>query len=311
MQLAITRTPNTVEKCILHSVSHLFRYWVKRGRNLLFWAVPQDAIFDYDFTVLEQGKPYSGNLKFGIDYQVFFSQPYEPQNAQILTTIATCLAQFRRSVHFIDVGANVGFTSNLMLGKVDSIHSFEPHPKIFQSLLAKWNNYADHTWQIHPFGLGAQEIELAYYEPASHNTGTGSFVAGASWNQNIPIALPIRKGDQVLTELEVSEVALIKIDVEGFEPFVLQGLSETLKRDRPVILMELSTLTDQILKEHNLSLQALLYEDAIAVAIHPQAHGKFQLEVQDFSQLESRHQDILILPAEQAKVILEQFESLR
>lgn len=312
MQLNITRAPNTFEKFIIHSVGYLFRHWIKKGRSLIFWVIPQGTIFDYDFTVLDEGKPYSGNLKFGIDYQVFFFQSYEPQNMQILRTIAACLSQHRSTVNFIDVGANVGFTSNLMLGQVNSIHSFEPHPRIFQSLLAKWKTRGDRAWYIHQFGLGAQENTLEYYEPASHNTGTGSFVPGAPWNCNTPISLPIRQGDQVMAELSISNVDLIKIDVEGFEPFVLQGLAQTLKRDRPVVLMEMSTITNQVLKQHRLSLRSLLYEDAVPVKIRVlDDKGRFDLEVTDFSEIEPTHQDLLILPAEHVESILKYFERVK
>lgn len=311
MQLTITRTPNSIEKAIVHTISYLFRHWIKRGRNLLFWMVPRNVVFDHEFTVIDQGKPYSGNLKFGVDYQVFFSQVYEPQNGRILTTIAAHLAQHRDAVHFIDVGANVGFTSHLMLGQVDSIHSFEPHPQIFQSLLAKWQVHADPTWEIHQFGLGAQEAELNYYEPASLNTGTGSFVAGLTCNGDTPICLPIRQGDRVFADLERSNISLIKIDVEGFEPFVLQGLSETLKRDRPVILMETSTMTWQILTDRDLSLQALVYPDAVAVEIQPRKRGRFQLTVKDFTNLDRKHQDLLILPIELAESLLRQLEQVQ
>ncbi|NDJ16217.1 FkbM family methyltransferase [Myxacorys almedinensis] len=307
MQLKLAQTPSRFQKLIIDSIGHLFRQWVKRGRSLFFWLVPNHTVFDYDFTVLNKGKPYSGNLKFGIDYQFFFSQPFEAQNVQILRTIADHLACQREAVHFLDVGANVGAHSHLLLDHVHSIHSFEPHPQIFQSLSAKWKACNDASWHIYPFGLGAHEGELKYYEPASHNTGTGSFVQGSALNHNAPITLPIRPGDRVLTEFGIDAIALMKIDVEGFEPFVLEGFADTLKRDRPIILMEMSVPTRQVLGDHHLSLKSLLYSDAVLVEIQPIGdRGDFRLIVKDFDTLNPSHHDLLVLPIEIANDSLKQ-----
>jgi hypothetical protein len=48
----------------------------------------------------------------------------------------------------------------------------------------------------------------------------------------------VRTGDAILDELGgVADVTLVKIDVEGYEPQVLQGLSRVL-RQRPLIVFE-------------------------------------------------------------------------
>jgi hypothetical protein len=45
-------------------------------------------------------------------------------------------------------------------------------------------------------------------------------------------------GDKLLEQSGISHVELIKIDVEGYEQHVLAGLSATLRRDRPVVVVE-------------------------------------------------------------------------
>lgn len=50
--------------------------------------------------------------------------------------------------------------------------------------------------------------------------------------------VPIRRLDDVVDELGIDDITLIKIDVEGFEPEVLKGGRETIRRMLPVIFAE-------------------------------------------------------------------------
>jgi FkbM family methyltransferase len=50
--------------------------------------------------------------------------------------------------------------------------------------------------------------------------------------------VPLRKGDDILDELGVKDVALVKIDVEGLELSVLKGLRHLLATQKPVVVFE-------------------------------------------------------------------------
>lgn len=58
---------------------------------------------------------------------------------------------------------------------------------------------------------------------------------GTSKNSRVQI----RQADRAIAELGVKRVDLLKIDVEGYEKEVLAGLAGTLRRDRPIFLIEL------------------------------------------------------------------------
>ncbi len=314
MSIQAIHTPNRFQKTLIHSFGYLFRYGISRGRGILLRSIfPNSSHFDYDFTILNYGKPYSGNLKFGIDHHIFFFQVFEPQNLIILQSIATYLSTQKISVNFLDIGANVGSHSHFMLGFADSVHSFEPHPEIFKSLAAKWNTHKNPSFHIYQFGLGAKECKLEYYEPATDNTGTGSFIQGAKINREVPISLPIRRGDDVLAEIGVSPISLIKVDVEGFEPFVFQGLVQTLKKDRPIIMMEMSAMTRQVMSQENLSLSSLLYDNVAIFEIQSiNQRGKFRLEAKDFETLSNEHnylQDLLVVPVEHVNALIPKLQA--
>lgn len=63
-----------------------------------------------------------------------------------------------------------------------------------------------------------------------------------------------REGRQVSTvridSLDLSECDLVKIDVEGFEPYVLSGMCDTIRRFRPVIIIEVN---DNALRNNDLT----------------------------------------------------------
>lgn len=47
-----------------------------------------------------------------------------------------------------------------------------------------------------------------------------------------------RIGDEVIEEIKLADIAVIKIDVEGAELQVLSGLTNTLKTKRPIVIFE-------------------------------------------------------------------------
>jgi hypothetical protein len=49
----------------------------------------------------------------------------------------------------------------------------------------------------------------------------------------------VRSGDGVIDDMEIDDIAAIKIDTEGTEPAVLRGLSATIEKYRPIIFLEI------------------------------------------------------------------------
>lgn len=61
-------------------------------------------------------------------------------------------------------------------------------------------------------------------------------------------------GDSVIESLKCGRVSMIKIDVEGGEPEVLEGLVKTIQRDRPYIYFEVLANTEWPIQSSGLSL---------------------------------------------------------
>ena len=142
---------------------------------------------------------------------------------------------------FWDVGANTDQHSLFMSECVSQVHAFEPYPRILARLHASISENSLSNIAVHEVGLGCEQSVVQFYEPPEGNLGTGSFVENfRSCNSVQPIPLPIVRADDYMRERGVPEVDVIKIDVEGYEWAVLDGMKDTLEMSRPVVEMELS-----------------------------------------------------------------------
>ncbi|AXG71344.1 methyltransferase FkbM domain protein [Kordia sp. SMS9] len=141
---------------------------------------------------------------------------------------------------FVDIGANVGHFSLLASGvsKARTI-AIEPIPNTYQKLLRNIKlNALEEKVRCLNIGLGEETGELKFTK------GFDVMNRVALENENIPtISVPIEKLDDVLKN---ETPTFLKIDVEGFEFFVLKGATETLQKPSlKYILLEFNNSGDK------------------------------------------------------------------
>jgi FkbM family methyltransferase len=139
---------------------------------------------------------------------------------------------------FVDVGANEGMITLLgsrLVGDAGKVIAFEPNPVPREILERSLRRNSIANVELHAAGLGDVEGELQLFVPR-RNSGEGSFTAPEDASAGYYSSCPVWIGDAVIGE---RLPRLIKIDVEGFEAHVLRGLSGTLERARPIIVMEM------------------------------------------------------------------------
>jgi FkbM family methyltransferase len=140
--------------------------------------------------------------------------------------------------NFIDVGANIGYFSSLMsrlAGPTGKVLAVEPEPQNLALLeqniqINRLTNVA-----IQPCALGASEgsAMLGLYKPA--NRGRHSLLEN---NAKSRIEVRVRTLDEVagVAGKNVTSWSLAKIDVEGYEGFVIEGGKETLPRIETLVM---------------------------------------------------------------------------
>ncbi len=140
---------------------------------------------------------------------------------------------------FIDVGANLGYYSVHMAMKGFSVFSFEPDPLNYELLSTnlKHNGCTD----VEPIqgALSDKKGAALLYRYPEKNLGRHSILPV---NNSEPIEIKTFIFDDLLEErrIDPKKIELVKIDVEGFEPLVLRGMSKVLTSASPTIVAEFS-----------------------------------------------------------------------
>lgn len=229
----------TLKHAALRFFGH--QHYILRGRRAVIrlFHTPE-ASPSMPFEVPFFGMRYAGNLNTYIDWRVFFFGAYATHELSLLRDVAAALRKAHVApLAFYDIGANIGHHTLFMSPLVDTVIAFEPFAACREKIQEKIARNHLANVQVFPVGLGDEDAELDFYEPTGANTGTGSFIAGEPGTNGHVSKLPVRNADSFFEAHGLPALDLVKIDVEGFEMRVLRGLQKRLRRDRPVILMEL------------------------------------------------------------------------
>lgn len=192
----------------------------------------------FDFSADFFGMRYQGNMRNVVDRHIFYYGAYEKPVLFLLRDIMKS-AYSNRGI-FLDVGANTGQHSLFMSRYALEVHAFEPYEPVLRQFrrLVDLNHIKNIT--IHPVGLGNENARKPFFKPPDDMLVTGSFVDGFQAGNNYYGELEIQIGDDALKKAGVTSVAMIKMDIEGFEKPALQGLGRTLAANRPIVVFELS-----------------------------------------------------------------------
>ena len=160
--------------------------------------------------------------------------------------VLNVLAPFiKNSVNILDIGGHVG-SHSIVYSKLNpnsTIFIFEPQQKLFE--LLKKNIMENNCNNIKPYNMalgnfnGNFTLQVSATDGSNVNTpveyGTDKLynIGGIGFGEN---------GEEVLVStgdsLDINYVHFIKIDVEGAENLVINGLLNYLSENSPIIIME-------------------------------------------------------------------------
>ena len=139
------------------------------------------------------------------------------------SVIADILNQTKSDDIVYDVGANVGTYSCFIANKLveGKIIAFEPHPRNVERL-KKNASINPESIEVRSIALGSEdgENQLAIDTTKTHHLGTGDET----------ITVPVARGDALVKNGTLPTPNIVKIDVEGAELHVVQGLQDVLAR---------------------------------------------------------------------------------
>jgi FkbM family methyltransferase len=135
----------------------------------------------------------------------------------------------------IDVGAHVGFWSVELQDEFETIHAFEPIPDNVVCLRQNVDLDRVVVWST---ALGDRRASVRMELVKPDNSGTWAVSEKGT----------IKVEQVKLDDFGFDDVDLIKIDAESYELNILRGSIETIKRCRPIIVVELRDT--KTMKEH-------------------------------------------------------------
>ncbi len=147
----------------------------------------------------------------------------------------TALRQLiKPGMNVIEVGANMG-THSVDMARAcapGTFYAFEPQPRLFQIMAGNLALNGIDNALAYPDGCGEAEGEAVL--PRIDYDRNGNFGGVSLEEEGDGIRIRVRTIDS----LGLDQCGLIKIDVEGFEPRVLRGAADTIRRCRPALYVE-------------------------------------------------------------------------
>lgn len=138
---------------------------------------------------------------------------------------------YKPGTDVLDCGAHVGCHS-VAFSKFATVHAFEP---VFHEVLAM--NTKDRPVTVHPYGLSDEERTTEiYFQKVENGTATNYGGTSLEFKSDSSTTCNLKVFDQLAYN---GTPSVVKMDVEGHELRALKGMTKTLMRHKPAIIIEI------------------------------------------------------------------------
>ena len=171
----------------------------------------------------------------GISSELMMFKTHEPLTTKLLSK------ELKKGMICLDVGGNIGYYTLLesnIIGDTGKVIAIEPSPPNFKHL--KRNLEIQNSENVDAYNFAAGDVDgnlnfLVYKE------SNGSFTIPDGETTNLPgelIKVPAKRLDTFLKELNIEHVDFVRMDVEGYEHHIIEGMKETIKKSKPMFQIE-------------------------------------------------------------------------
>ena len=175
-----------------------------------------------------------------IDRQIIIYKVYEKDQVKFLES------QMRRTQfdYFLDIGANSGYYSFYFASKFKNlkIKAIEPNLDAFNKFKNTLNRNKFKNIDVFNFALSNEEKKAKMISMISHghihSNSTIRENTNESYNKSKVFETSLKIGDNIFNFL--NKKLVFKIDAEGHEIYILQGLISNLSQNKCLILIEIS-----------------------------------------------------------------------
>lgn len=220
--------------------------------------VPVDD--QYSLVDAKEGKFFVINNDLSVSGDIMHTGYFAEHDSELFKKI------IKPGMFVYDIGANIGHHSVLfskLVGPAGKVFSFEPQNYIFKVLNANLAlNRCENAWSYrYAFGKEPAKLQMHSIDYMSKDNFGG---LGINLNEKAPLKgekIEVISGDSFMKTLEKSDrkADFIKIDVQSFELFVLQGLIDTLTILKPILFLEIAPFWMKKMGYHYSDIYNLLY----------------------------------------------------
>ncbi len=194
------------------------------------------------------------NITDHIQRQLFWHNGYETDEINIIGLL------LQSNDNFLDAGANIGNHSLHIAQhlKNGTVIAFEPSPKTFEQFNGNiaLNNFRNIIAVQKALSDKNEKVTLFLSE--AENIGSTGLSASDEFSGET-VTVNTITGDEWLQQNFKNRIAGIKIDVEGHELEALEGLQNTIERDKPFLMIEILESTLARFKHTPRDIYQLLY----------------------------------------------------
>jgi len=206
----------------LQFIFGFFSHYALKSIGIHFSVFPEMKIKLHGLTMLTR--------KNTIDFWVCIEN-YEPDIMNFFLTAP------ENTGTFIDVGANVGRYSLVLASKGWDVHAFEPVKSNFNQMekMAKLNKLASNL-HLNNFGLGEieEDIKINFSSVKFGEASILEVTDDMNSSENIVI-----KNFKNLQIDVTKKPIIVKIDVEGYESNVINGMKDFIIEHKPMLILEI------------------------------------------------------------------------
>ena len=204
--------------------------YVHQPRREAAWQkISAPFVFENDL-----GLKYELDPREHVDGHIFKHGVYERRFLHLIGE------RFEKDAVALDIGANIGNHTIYLSRTFAQVHAFEPNPNVASRLRNNIRLNRLSNVVVHEVGLGKTSQVSPFRQNMQGNLGSSGFIkAGEARDPtSTTLQLRIEAGDAYVSALGLDRIDFVKIDVEGWEPDVFEGLAATIRRFRPVIAFE-------------------------------------------------------------------------
>jgi FkbM family methyltransferase len=198
-----------------------------KGKYLIVDYINPASTKNYQSEFIDEcdGIKYKFNLKDNLQKEIYFNS-YENANLKLV------LSLIKPGSVCLDIGANIGvYTLHIAkkLNHLGNVYSFEPDPSNFRRLKenCQLNSFCESV-KLFEIALSNSSDTVTLYQCDDSNSGWHSLTKFS----DIAVSQTEVKAetlDNIINKLQITEIQLIKIDVEANEFELLEGAEQTLK----------------------------------------------------------------------------------